>query len=68
MHIKPPIGLMPRRIWDYDHPLPDREELKARYIEVEAAMLRFFAAGIEIPNAWKEEARDIFEIVGDDKH
>ena len=68
MHIKPPIGLMPRRIWDYDRPSPSREELKARYSEVKAAMRRFFDAGIEIPNAWKQEARDIFEIVGDDEH
>jgi hypothetical protein len=66
MHIKPPIGLMPRRIWDYDRPSPSREELKARYSEVKAAMRRFFDAGIEIPSAWKEEAADI--ILGDDKH
>ena len=68
MHVKPPIGLMPRRIWDYDQAAGDREELKARYSEVKAAMRRFFDAGIGIPNAWKQEARDIFEIVGDDEH
>lgn len=45
---KPPIGIMPKKIWDF-----------IRRDELEAAIYRCFDAGLEVPSEWIDEYDDI---------
>lgn len=47
---KPPLGLMPRKLWD-----------EKRANEIKAAINRYTKAGLEIPTAWVEEYFEIEE-------
>lgn len=47
---KPPLGLVPRKIWD-----------EKRAEEIKAAIDRYTKAGIDIPNAWVDEYFEIEE-------
>ena len=47
---KPPLGLMPRKLW---------EEKRAN--EIKAAINRYTKEGLEIPTAWVEEYFEIYE-------
>lgn len=47
---KPPLGLMPRKLWD-----------EKRANEIKAAINRYAKAGLEIPTAWVEEYFEIEE-------
>ena len=47
---KPPLGVMPRDIWDRD-----------RKVELSEAMKRYLEAGMKIPSKWLEEYNEISE-------
>lgn len=46
--IKPPIGIMPRKMWD-----------KQRQKDLADAMFRYLEAGMKIPAEWIEEYNEI---------
>lgn len=45
---KPPLGVIPRWLW-----------LERRYNDIHAAILRYEAAGFDIPANWREERRGL---------
>jgi hypothetical protein len=55
---KPPIGVIPRYLWDERHPNPTVEELRERFAEVSNAIRRYRDAGLQ-PNAlWLAECKE----------
>lgn len=53
--VKPPLGVMPERVWDELHPNPSPEEQKQRARDLFAASLRYSVAGLDEPWQWHEE-------------
>jgi hypothetical protein len=41
---KPPIGIIPKRLWD-----------ELRMANLEAAIYRYFDAGLKVPSEWIDE-------------
>lgn len=48
--IKPPLGVMPRFIWD-----------ERRRIELQAAIMRYMDAGMRVPLEWIAEYNELVE-------
>lgn len=42
---KPPIGVMPERIWNDKYPYPSRDDVADRVQALEAALWRFYETG-----------------------
>lgn len=49
---KPPIGVMPKFVWD-----------KIRRVRLMRAMLRYEEAGMHVPNAWVDELCELYELI-----
>lgn len=55
MSEKPPLGLMPRKLWDEQHPNSTREDRAERLLCITGAMQRYDAAGKKVPDEWVVE-------------
>ena len=54
---KPPLGLMPRYLWDESHPNPSPEDVQTRLTQIEEAIERYTDAEIDAPDAWMIERK-----------
>jgi hypothetical protein len=54
--VKPPLGVMPRAIWEEHNPDPDLFDLYYRFSLVCEAIARYRAKGFEPPYLWLHEA------------
>jgi hypothetical protein len=52
---KPPLGLMPRRVWDDLNPDPSELRRQMRRCDVEDAIARYAGASLDIPDEWLDE-------------
>jgi len=58
-HDKPPLGLMPRHIYQLQEAQAMAAMQDQRRIEILEAVRRYAAAGRDIPNAWMVEYLDL---------
>lgn len=58
--IKPPIGLIPKRFWEWKVKV-------SRLEEVQAAIARYYEAGLEINIEWIEEYNELVKYAKDNE-
>ncbi len=57
--LAPPLGVMPRWLWDEMCPNPSPLQLWNRRCEVEAAVVRYVHAELPVPVAWFNELEGV---------
>ena len=62
---KPPLGVLPLRLWQESNPNPDLATIAKRHIDVCNAVIRYHQAGIHVPPQWLREMGIIVETTRD---
>jgi len=62
---KPPLGVLPLRLWQESNPNPDLATIAKRHIDVCNAVIRYHQAGLHVPPQWLREMGIIVETTRD---
>lgn len=60
--LAPPVGVYPRHLWQEDNPDPSDDELRARWVDLRGAILRYLVANESsrpCVGEWQQEIDDI---------